>query len=146
MSLAQPPSYESVPNIMATRRLIASLNTWLEDSDPSAPRCDPQKLRWVAQQTIEELGPDASHESLLEQAKINWYDPGLPTEDETLGTLFREWLLTQREQDPNHNRRTMATVFTEIQRVMPYADQGLKLRALKGLWSADYRPSPRTAV
>ena len=76
MSLAEPQSYESVPNVMTARRLIHALSTWLEDQHPSDPRSDPKRLYWVSQQTIDELGADATHESLLEQAKKNWYHMG----------------------------------------------------------------------
>ena len=40
----------------------------------------------------------------------------------------------------------MATVFNEVQRTMPNADQDHKLHALKGLWTVGYRPTPTTAA
>ena len=56
MSLAEPQSYESVPNVMTARRLIHALSTWLEDQHPSDPKSDPKRLYWVSQQAIDELG------------------------------------------------------------------------------------------
>ena len=141
MSLAEPPSYESVPNVMTAKRLIESLSTWLEDENPLAPRCDPKRLYRVAQQTIDELGAEASHESLLKQAKKNWHDIGPPSESETLGVLFRAWM-SQHRQDPGDHHRAMATLFAEVQRVLPDAAQKEKLQALKGLWTACYQGSP----
>ena len=138
MSLAESPSSKSVPELMMAKRLTHALSTWLEDQDPSAPPCDPHRLHRVTQQTIEELGTDASHDSLLKQAKKNWNDMGPPSESETLGQLIREWLI-QQGHEPAEHHRAIAGLFAEVQRAMPDANQERKLHAIKGLWTACYQ-------
>ena len=109
MSLAQPPSHESVPTTMATRRLVASLNTWLEDQDPSAPRCDPDKLYQVARQTIEQLGPDAKPQlppaTGQEELVRPWPANRRPDPGEPLQEMAHQTGTKPRASSPRHGDR-----------------------------------------
>ena len=144
MNHAEPLSQKSVSNIMTTRRLVHELRTWLEDRQPEGPACDPDRLYLVAQQTITESDDDATAKSLLEEAKRNWNNAGTPSEDETMGNLFRVWL-NQQGLDPREDlplTHTIAWVFADVQNAIPGAGREQKLRALKGLWTAHQRTRP----
>ena len=144
MSHAEPISQKSVSNIMATRHLVHKLRTWLEDLRPEGPACDPDRLYLIAQQTITESDGHATPKSLLEDAKRNWNQAGTPSEDETMGNLFREWL-NQQGLDPQEDLRlthTIASVFADVQNAIPGAGPDQKLQAVKGLWTAHQRSTP----
>ena len=141
MQHPDPISEKSVTNIMTTRRLVHELNSWLEDLHPSGTPRDPDRLYLIVQQTINESDKNATHKSLLENAKKNWNQAGPPSDNETMGNLFRNWL-NQQDLDPLNNlalTHTIAVAFADVQRVLPGTNPAQQLQAIKGLWTAYHR-------
>ena len=111
----------SVGTIMQTRWLAHALYSSLTDNPGDPQSHTPEKFYLVAQQTVSEASPEATHETLLNNAKRLWKEMDTQTEYEQMGIRFREWLSQQGHTLQDHPRliHALAVILADVRSAMP---------------------------
>lgn len=138
MSTQEHPSNQQLQHVMTHRWLAHSIRKWLEQQGTPPDSYTPDQVYLAAKDAMQDAGPDARMEDMLEKAKRDWQAGRDTSQAEAMGHIFREWL-AQRDIDiPAHPRRyyTIAAVLNDVCHALPDAPINVKMEAIKALWTA----------
>ena len=129
---------QQVNNVMTHRWLVHALRKWLDEQGTPSDSYTPEQVYLAARDSIQTAGPEDRMEDMLEKAKQDWKTDREPTEAQTMGTMFHEWLDQEDLDLPEHPRRsyTMAAILNDVCQALPDAATADKLVAIKALWAA----------
>ena len=127
-----------VNNVMTHRWLVHALNKWLKEQDRPTDTYNLEQVYLAAKDAIQNASTEDRMEDMLDKAKESLKNEHVPTETETMGAMFHEWLAKEDLDIPKHPRRayTLAAILNDVQQALPSASISDKLEAIKALWSA----------